>query len=318
MKAYFAQRGPGRTIRLWKIEKYGRRLSMPTDDIAGRILADVFGPRLLQEDFHCYQSFKETVITPRLDQGTWTLTEDEIRDWSETFRARFGRRRRGSVGSAPEGFATASPPWGAGAADAEAAAMMGFGAVRATRGEPASSTGLGAPGEPCAMVTWPSGVTRAQLVQSTPHVVLLEGDGPVGSPPPVGTLLRLRLPGSRDVAPARLAAYGKGGRFLVALGTRGVRGAARVRVDLPATIRGPHLYGAEQVRVVDLSSSGARLRGLVLPAGSDLELKLVPPGRHQAVSMRCVVIHTLDSDPPEMGVAFAAGSLSFSIELARP
>jgi hypothetical protein len=155
-------------------------------------------------------------------------------------------------------------------------------------------------------------------VQTTAHVVLLEGDGPVGTPPPTGTLLRLRLPGSREVTAARLAAYGKGGRFLVALGTRGVRGAARVRVDLPATIRSPHLYGAEQVRVVDLSSSGTRLRGLILPPGSDLELKFLPPGRRQPVSMRCVVIHTLEGDPPEMGVAFTAGSLSFSIELSRP
>jgi hypothetical protein len=116
---------------------------------------------------------------------------------------------------------------------------------------------------------------------------------------------------------ARLAAYGQGGRYLVALGSRAVRGALRVRVDLPGIVR-TGAMGPRNVRVVDLSSSGARVRGVALPIGSDLELSLVPPGRPDLVSLRSVVVREIeDADGGEVGVAFCGRALSFRIDLTQ-
>jgi hypothetical protein len=89
-----------------------------------------------------------------------------------------------------------------------------------------------------------------------------------------------------------------------------------VRVDLPAIVRGTGLTGPTKVRVVDLSSSGARLRGLRLAVGADIELTFVPPGRRDAVTMRNVVVRTMhERGEAEIGVAFCGSTLSFSIDL---
>jgi acyl-coenzyme A thioesterase PaaI-like protein len=76
-------------------------------------------------------------------------------------------------------------------------------------------------------------------------------------------------------------------------------------------------------RVVDLSSSGARLAGVRLPVGSELEVSFVPPGRPYAVTMHCVVVRATNEAGSSVGVTFSEGSLSFSVELtprrtARP
>ena len=114
----------------------------------------------------------------------------------------------------------------------------------------------------------------------------------------------------------RLAAYGQNNRFLIALGSRAVRGAARVRVDLRGVMRGVSSAGARQVRVVDLSSSGARVAGLELPVGADFDLSLVPPGRKDVVTVRCVVVRAIGDEPAaEHGVAFCGGALSFRVDL---
>ena len=60
------------------------------------------------------------------------------------------------------------------------------------------------------------------------------------------------------------------------------------------------------------------MRGLRLPVGSDFELSFVPPGRRSSVTMRCVVVRAIeDAEPAEVGVTFAGGSLSFSVELRQ-
>jgi hypothetical protein len=71
-------------------------------------------------------------------------------------------------------------------------------------------------------------------------------------------------------------------------------------------------------RLVDLSSSGARVRGLRLPVGSDFELSFVPPGRRSDVRMRCVVVRAVeDAEQAEVGVTFSGGSVSFTVELKQ-
>jgi len=161
-------------------------------------------------------------------------------------------------------------------------------------------------------------VAPARLVQATPNVLLLEGELPGGQWLPVGTPLRVTWPGQAELLEARLAAHADGGRYLVALGSRAVRGAARVRVDLPALARGRALGVERGARVVDLSSSGARVRGIRLPVGGEFELCFEPPGRRAGVRLGCVVVRAVDDvEPPEVGVTFIGGSLSFSVELSQ-
>jgi hypothetical protein len=73
-----------------------------------------------------------------------------------------------------------------------------------------------------------------------------------------------------------------------------------------------------RARVVDLSSSGARLRGVRLAVGADIELTFVPPGRRDAVTMRNVVVRAIDEHGEgEIGVAFCGATLSFSVDLTQ-
>ena len=166
-----------------------------------------------------------------------------------------------------------------------------------------------------AIVAWPTGiVTRARLVRNTPSVLLLQGDGPAVRPE-LGTPVEVSLPGSARVVPARLAAFASDGRFLLAVGKRPVRGAMRVFVDLPGRIE---IDGRlSPVRVVDLSSSGARVRGVAQPeVGAECGLSFVPPGRQEAPTLRCVVVRQIDAD--EAAVTFCSGALSFRIDLVVP
>jgi len=169
-----------------------------------------------------------------------------------------------------------------------------------------------------AEVAWDAATTNARVLQVTSSVLVLEGDLPPGERLAPGTPVGVRMPGSTRVVPARVAAYGQNGRYLLALGTRAVRGAARIHVDLPAVVRSAGLPGPLKARVVDLSSSGARLRGLRLAVGADIELTFVPPGRRDAVTMRNVVVRAMDErGAPEIGVAFCGSTLSFSIDLTH-
>jgi hypothetical protein len=161
-----------------------------------------------------------------------------------------------------------------------------------------------------AIVSWTTGVTQARLVRMTPSVLLLEGMPPEERPE-IGTPVQVSIPGMSRMQPARLATFAPDGRFLLALGKRPVRGAVRVQTDLPAELTiGPSKSCA---RVVDLSSSGARIRGAQLAVGSECELSFRPPGRQERVTMRCVVVRAIDEH--EAAVAFCSGALSFRIDL---
>ena len=70
---------------MW-VERHGRRSPMQSDDIAGRILADVFGPRLVEDDYWCYQTFRDEFMAPRLAEPDWSLTENDVRDWRASDR----------------------------------------------------------------------------------------------------------------------------------------------------------------------------------------------------------------------------------------
>src|SRR5262245_29869239 len=59
---------------------------MSGDDVAARILSDLFGARAIEEDYRCYQEFRDEVIAPRLDEASWSLTEVEIREWKDRYR----------------------------------------------------------------------------------------------------------------------------------------------------------------------------------------------------------------------------------------
>jgi len=280
VKNFVGQRGRDRVLHLW-VESQGRRSPLAGDDVAGRILTDLLGTRLIEDDYRCYQDFRDEVIAPKLAEAEWSLSETEVRDWQAAYR-----QRKAQGGSSQTSSAATDEP----------------------REEIA----------PYALVSWGNGITRAEILQATTSVLLLQGDRPTGTALSPGSPLRVGLPGSPHMLPARLATYGQNNRYLVALGSRAVRGAARVRIDLRAVV---HHAGARQgqpMRVVDLSSSGARLRGVPLPPGSEFELTFVPPGRHDLVTLRCVVVRAIpDTSPTEMGAAFCGSTLSFSVNLAQ-
>jgi hypothetical protein len=278
VKSFIGQRGHDRMLRVW-VEHYGRRAPMAGDDVAGRILAEVFGPRLIEDDYRCYQDFRDEVIAPLLVEPTWTLLEADVREWLESYRERQKQPRTSDT-------------------------------------DDARRTDTGAEDAPYATVSWGNGVTRADILQATTSVLLLQGDKPAGPLLPPGSPIRVGLPGTPHMLPARLAAHGQNNRYLIALGSRAVRGAARVRLDLRAIVRHSGAPKGQPVKVLDLSSSGARLRGTPLPVGSEFELSFVPPGRNDLVTLRCVVVRAIgDTNPPEMGVAFCGGTLSFRVDL---
>lgn len=273
MKNFIGLRGRDRVLRVW-VEDQGRRSALASGDVAGRILTELFGTRLIEDDYRCYQDFRDEVVAPRLDDAEWTLTESDVRDWQTAYRQR----------------------------------------TRPT--EPRTAVAQENEESAYALVSWGNGVTRAEIVQATSSVLLLEGDRPAGTPLPSGSPVRVGLPGTPQMLPARLAAYGQQNRFLVALGSRAIRGAARARVDLRAVAHYPSAPNGQAMRVVDLSSSGARVRGMPLPIGSEFDLTLVPPGRADLVTLRCVVVRSIpESSPPEMGVAFCGSTLSFRVNL---
>jgi PilZ domain len=149
----------------------------------------------------------------------------------------------------------------------------------------------------------PGGEATAAIVHRAPEMLVLEASDPNVVLPPLGTVVRVN--GQSQVLSGRLAEHGRGGRFLLALGDRPVRGSLRLRVSLPATLRSPFLTGPVAVEIVDLTTGGARLRGAELAVGTQLTLDFTPPGREQAVMVRAVVAHgTHQADKPWMGVRF--------------
>ena len=83
------------------------------------------------------------------------------------------------------------------------------------------------------------------------------------------------------------------------------RGSARVKVSLPGTLRSSLLAEAVPVEIADLTTSGARIRGVELSVDTQVSLEFVPPGRMDMVSVRALVVHAnRGADRPWLGVRF--------------
>jgi hypothetical protein len=145
---------------------------------------------------------------------------------------------------------------------------------------------------------------HAEVLGSTAAVLLLQGPE-FGSLPPLGTPIRVKLEWDRQTLNGRVAAHGVAGRFLVTVGERAIRRSRRFPVDLAGIARSSQLYGPVEVRIKDLSTGGARVEGILLPIGAEVELTFTPPGRKQALTVLGFVVRSLDrADTPTLGVAF--------------
>ncbi|MDQ6673736.1 MAG: PilZ domain-containing protein [Chloroflexota bacterium] len=143
----------------------------------------------------------------------------------------------------------------------------------------------------------------AVVVHAGRDMLVLEASDPRQALPPLGT--SIQVTGEVEHLTGRLAGTGVGGRFLISLGNRPVRGALRLRVSVPGTLRSATLSEPATVEIVDLTTSGARIRGVELPAGSQVTFEFIPPGKDEPVTVRALVAHaTTQSSQPWIGVAF--------------
>ena len=153
-----------------------------------------------------------------------------------------------------------------------------------------------------------------EVLGSTGNVLLIQGLGTGLSLPPLGTPVRLRVDWDRQLLTGRLAAHGVAGRFLVSLGERAIRRSRRFPVDLPGVATSAHLYGPVEVRVVDLSTGGARVAGLDLPVGTELMLRFTPPGHERPLDVAAFVVRAIGSnESPTIGVAFRLAQPSVDV-----
>jgi hypothetical protein len=145
--------------------------------------------------------------------------------------------------------------------------------------------------------------TTAVIVHTARGMLILEAANPTCALPPLGTQMRVTT--ESDELVGRLAEHGRGGRFLVALGSRPVRRAPRLRVSLPGTLRGPNVEDPQAIEIVDLTTGGCRIRGVELAVGTHVALDFTPPGRDQSVTVRAQVVHgTHRAERPWVGLAF--------------
>jgi len=150
--------------------------------------------------------------------------------------------------------------------------------------------------------TWADGETHASVVHSGRGMLVLEAADPRAIMPPVGTVVQVTGDSPES---GRLAEHGRAGRFLVSLGERPVRRTLRLKVSLRGELRSPALSGSQIVEIVDLTTGGARIRGVALPVGTKVTLNFTPPYRQDAVSVRGVVAHgTHRGQQPWIGVLF--------------
>ncbi len=148
-------------------------------------------------------------------------------------------------------------------------------------------------------------VVHAEVIGSTASVLLLQGPDTGAKVAPLGAPVRLRVEWDRQLLSCRLAAHGATGRFLVSIGDRAIRRLRRVPVDLPGVARAPQLPNPVDVRVVDLSTGGARVEGIELPVGSELELRFTPPGRPTPITVLGFVLRMVEvDDARSVGLAF--------------
>ena len=147
-----------------------------------------------------------------------------------------------------------------------------------------------------------AGKLMAMVTHRGRGMLILEADARQ-TLPPVGTELDILRDG--EMLHGRLAEHGRGGRFLVSMGDRPVRRSPRLRVSLPGTVRAATLEQPVSVEIVDLTSGGARVRGVELPVGSSLTLHFTPPTRDETVTVRATVAHgTHGASQPWIGVLF--------------
>jgi hypothetical protein len=147
-------------------------------------------------------------------------------------------------------------------------------------------------------------VLRAEILGSTDNVLLLQARADAALPG-LGAPVRMRVDWDQQVIVGRIAAHGVASRFLVTIGERAIRRSRRFPVDLPGMARSAHLYGPTQVRIVDLSTGGARIEGLALPVGSELELLFTPPGKSAPMNVLAFVVRAIDTaEVPTLGIAF--------------
>ena len=143
----------------------------------------------------------------------------------------------------------------------------------------------------------------AVILHTAQDMLVLEAADPRQTLPPLGTLMHVS--GDALQVSGRLAEHGRAGRFLVCLGSRPVRRSIRMRVSLPGTLRSPSLPEPRQVEIADLTTAGARVRGVELPVNSQVALDFTPPGRDQSVTVRALVAHaTQGAAQPWIGLIF--------------
>jgi hypothetical protein len=148
------------------------------------------------------------------------------------------------------------------------------------------------------------GQTTAVVVHAAREMLVLEASNPRQALPALGTLIQV----TGDIGPltGRLAEVGRAGRFLISLGDRPVRLVLRLRVSLPGTLRCATLPEPQAVEIVDLTTSGARLRGVEVPVDSHVTFEFTPPGRDEPVTVRALVAHSSNNqaEQPWIGVVF--------------
>lgn len=143
----------------------------------------------------------------------------------------------------------------------------------------------------------------AVILHRAADVLVLEAANPRLKLPPLGTLVQVQAETLKLTG--RLAEHGRAGRFLVCVGNRPVRRSVRLRVSLPGTLRCATLPGPVQVEIVDLTTGGARVRGVELPVDSQVALDFTPPGRDEWVTVRALVAHaTRGAEHPWIGLMF--------------
>ena len=154
-------------------------------------------------------------------------------------------------------------------------------------------------------VSWDAEKTgrAAYLIHAAHNMLVLEAGDPSLPPPADGTPVTVE--GPRETLVGKVAEHGRGGRFLVSLGDRPIRRATRLRVSVPACVRSAELGETREVEIVDLTTGGARVRGIQAPVGSELNLRFTPPGREEPVTVRATVVHASRSgQQPWVGLAF--------------
>ncbi len=144
---------------------------------------------------------------------------------------------------------------------------------------------------------------RAVVVHAARDMLVLEASNPRQALPPLGTIIEVT--GDIEQLTGRLAEQGRAGRFLLSLGERPVRAALRLRVSVPGTLRCATLPAPVTVEIVDLTTGGARIRGVAVAAGSQVTFEFTPPGRDAPVTVRALVAHTSNqAELPWIGVVF--------------